>query len=110
MKSKSISTTQALAVALLLQGVAHAAESPETSVQAHVAQTLRLAQAADPAAPPAQNIQLAQAQPAAAEKLDELAEVSVTGSRIVARPGYESPTPLTVLSAETCSAIAPTQA
>src|SRR5262245_38190787 len=67
MKSKSISTTHVLAVALLLQGVANAAESPETTAD---------------------------------DKPDELAEVSVTGSRIVARPGYEAPTPLTVLSSE----------
>lgn len=115
MKSRSISTTQALAVALLLQGVANAAESPAaasadadaapasqpTSIQAHVAQALRVAQAAEPATAPSQNIQLAQAaSPAAADNPDELAEVSVTGSRIVARPGYEAPTPLTVLSAE----------
>jgi len=101
MKSKLISTPHVLAVALLLQGVAHAAESPTqpTSVQAHVAQTLRLAQAA-PTAQPAENIQLAQAETTAADKPEELAEVSVTGSRIVARPGYEAPTPLTVLSSE----------
>ncbi|MEJ1966071.1 MAG: TonB-dependent receptor [Gammaproteobacteria bacterium] len=118
MKSKSISTTQALAVALLLQGVANAAESPvvapaatdtalasqPTSVQAHVAQTLRLAQAAEPAAQSSQNIQLAQAAPVSeatgADNPGALSEVTVTGSRIAARPGYESPTPLTVLSAD----------
>jgi iron complex outermembrane receptor protein len=82
MKSKSISTTQALAVALLLPAGASAA---------------------DPATPPAQNIQLAQtvpvAQTVAADKPEDVSEVTVTGSRIVPHPGYESPTPLTVLSA-----------
>ena len=87
MKSKSLSATQVLAIALLVQGVAHAAESP-TTVQSHVAQALRLAQAAT--AP----------QAAAADEPGQLSEVTVTGSRIAARPGYESPTPLTVLSAD----------
>ena len=67
MKSKSLSTTQSLALALLVVAPAVAvADSPAV----------------------------------AADKPEELAEVSVTGSRIAAKPGYESPTPLTVLSAD----------
>ncbi|MEO8541839.1 MAG: TonB-dependent receptor, partial [bacterium] len=113
MDPKSVSTTQALAVALLLHGVANAAELPArasaaadavsadqaSSVQAHVTRTLRLAQAE-----PAQNMRLAQVSPGppstTTDNPDGLAEVSITGSRIVARPGYASPTPLTVLSTE----------
>lgn len=74
MKSKSISTTQALTIALLLHGGgAHAAEAPQT---------------------------VAAPETAADDKPEEVQEVTVTGSRIAIRPGYEAPTPLTVLSSQ----------
>jgi iron complex outermembrane recepter protein len=72
MKSKSISTTQALTVALLFQGGAHAAELQTVPVS----------------------------DTTAADEPEEVQEVTVTGSRIVQHPGYEAPTPLTVLSAQ----------
>ncbi len=202
MKSKSISSSRALAIALLLHGGAHAAESTvvastagddastgaQTSVQTHVAQALQAAQAvrlaqaapatplpqlaqaapakpqpqlaqAEPATPQPQLAQtapatplpqlaqaapatpqpqlaqtapatplpqLAQAEPAtplpqvaqaqttqlaqtvpvsdtssaSAAPAEDVQSVTITGTRIVQRPGFESPTPLTVLSSD----------
>lgn len=86
MKSKpSLTLRYSVALALALQGVAHAAEPDDAQMQ-----TVTAADSASDATEGA---------PASADG-PGVDEVMVTGSRLVTSRGYEAPTPLTVLTAE----------
>jgi iron complex outermembrane recepter protein len=116
-KSGSELVRKSVVLALALHGTAYAAEAASTagtatkttaSVPATVA-SAALAVAGTPVLVAANTTVAAAdaatdttaAAPAADQAADtSVAEVTVTGTRITARPGYESPTPLTVVSTE----------
>ncbi len=98
MKSKSMSTTQALAVALVLQGGAAAAEAgasaeaavPSAAAVTVAANTVAANEVANAAAEtPADDQQLPAS--AQAEPTSDVEEVTVTGSRIAGAPATKPP-------------------
>lgn len=82
-----------------------AAKPDQAAAKKEQPQVIRLSQSgsAPPTSQTTQDSTQAQTVPVSpaveAEKPEAIAEVTVTGSRIATRPGYESPTPLTVLNA-----------